>query len=77
MHSGNTARSVSKAKLSDREVGGLEGGGERQERLGLIFPGESQDTTLAISVSSARREKRRSRRGGAGGYEKEERKLRL
>lgn len=51
------------AQCSDTEVGRLEGGSEQREHLGPIFPGGSQDTTLAISVSSAKREKRKSRRG--------------
>lgn len=42
-----------------------------------LLPGEIQDTTPAISVSSAWRGNRRSRSRGVGGEEKEERKLRL
>lgn len=53
-------------QFSDNDVGVLGGGGERPEHLGPVFPGEFQDTTLAISVSSARMEKRRNGRGGEG-----------
>lgn len=63
----HTARSVFTPSVLVQKVGRSEGGGKRRERLGPVFPGEAQDTTPAISVSSARREKRRSRRGGAGG----------
>lgn len=47
----------------------MKAAGEWQERLRLEFPGESQDTAMAISVSSERRKK-----GGAGEEKEEEHK---